>query len=91
MASAAVKEAAVTPPEVATFTGLPALLPSIWNWTVPVGVPAPGAAAPIVAVKITLVAHTEGFGVDTTLAIVLALLTVCVADAVLGWKLLSPL
>src|SRR5947209_4912373 len=34
-----VKSAVARPPEALTSTGLPTLLPSIWNWTVPVGVP----------------------------------------------------
>ncbi len=48
------KDAMVKEPEVLTFTGLPALMPSIWNCTVPLGVPAPGAPMLIVAVKVTL-------------------------------------
>ena len=39
------KEAVVTPAVVVTLTGLPALLPSIWNWTVPLGVPEHGKHA----------------------------------------------
>ena len=47
-------EAVLSPPLVVTLTGLPALLPSTWNCTVPVGVPAAGAVMPTVAVKIAL-------------------------------------
>jgi hypothetical protein len=47
-------KAVVRPPLVLTLTGLPTLLPSTWNCTVPVGVPTAGAVMPTVAVKITL-------------------------------------
>jgi hypothetical protein len=50
----AVKVAVVTPPALLTLTGLPALLPSITNWTVPLGVLAPELAILTVAVKLTL-------------------------------------
>ena len=45
---------------LATTAGLPTLLPSILNWTVPVGVPAPGAVAVTVAVNCTACPKTEG-------------------------------
>jgi hypothetical protein len=51
--NAVLKEAVVTPAALLMLTGLPPLLPSIANCTVPLGVPAPGAAILIVAVKDT--------------------------------------
>ncbi len=45
--------------------------------TEPVRVPAPGAVASTVAVKVTLWPKTEGLGAEVTLVVVLALLTVC--------------
>ena len=68
-------EAVVTPPLVLTVTALPALLPSIWNCTVPVGVPAPGAVTPMVAVNVTICPHTDG-PLTGTSVLVEALLTV---------------
>jgi hypothetical protein len=50
-------------------TGEPKLLPSIVNCTVPVGVPAPGAAADTVAVKLTDCPYADGFRLDTTAAL----------------------
>jgi hypothetical protein len=41
-------------------TGVPALSPSMRNWTVPVRVPAPGATAVTVAVKTTVVPLAAG-------------------------------
>ena len=69
-------EAVVTPPVVLTFTGPPALLPSTWNCTVPVGVPAPGAVMLIVAVNVTLWPDTDGLVLASTAVLVLALLTI---------------
>ena len=54
---------AVPPP--LNVIGTPALLPSITNWTVPVGVPDPGATAATVAVKVTLCPLADGFCDDT--------------------------
>ena len=52
------------------LTGAPKGLPSIENWTAPVGVPAPGAAALTVAVKVTDWPETEGLtGQDLTPAL----------------------
>src|SRR5947209_1592855 len=86
------KLALVTPPEVLKFTALPALLPSIWNWTVPVGVPAPGAVTLMVAVKVTFWPEADGLAELAIAMLVLALLTVCVrAGEVLALKVLSPL
>src|SRR5437660_8356835 len=89
---AVLKEAVVKPPGVLTLTGLPALLPSIWNWTVPVGVPAPGAGMLTVAVKMMVWPDTDGLVEDVTAVLVLALLTVCPPARVplLLAKLLSP-
>ncbi len=84
------KEAVVTPPEVLTLAGLPALLPSIVNWTVPVGEPAPGLCTLTVAVKATLCPEADGLAPDTTVVLVLAAPTVCVRVPVLARKLLSP-
>jgi hypothetical protein len=50
---AVANEAVLTLPALVRFTGLLALLPSITNWTVPVGVPLP-ALAVTVAVNVTL-------------------------------------
>ena len=67
-------------PEVALpptrATGAPKFTPSIVNWTVPDGVPAPGATAATVAVKLTDCPKTDGFTDEVTVAVVLALLTV---------------
>ena len=52
--------AVVTPPNVPTVDALPELVPSIINWTVPVGVPAPGAVTAMVAVNVTLCPDTDG-------------------------------
>src|SRR5947209_2359302 len=71
------KEAVVMPLVVLTLTGLPALLPSIWNCTIPVGVPKPDAVM-IVAVKVMLCLDADGFAEVTTVVLLLALLTVCV-------------
>src|SRR5437868_3721218 len=85
------KEAVVTPAVVLTLTGLPALLPSTWNWTVPLGVPAPGAVMLIVTVKITFWPATGGASDETTAVLVLAFVTLWVrAVDVLAEKLLSP-
>jgi hypothetical protein len=66
-------------PEVAepetNVTGEPNALPSIANCTVPVGVPAPGAAAVTFAVKLTVWPYFEGFRLEATVVVELALLT----------------
>ena len=85
------KEAVVTPPVVLTLTGLPALLPSTWNWTVPVGVPAPGAVILMIAVKVTFCPEVEGATDDSTAVLVLAFVTVWVmAVEMLAAKIVSP-
>jgi len=59
--------------------------------TVPVGVPAPGALAFTVAVKVTDWPNTDGFAEELKLVALLALLTTCdTAELVLPLKLLSP-
>src|SRR5258707_5407878 len=81
---------AVAPDKV---TGPPKALPSSWNCTVPVRVPAPGNTAFTVAVKVTDWPETDGFTDEATVVVLLAWLTVCVnADAVLSLpiKLLLP-
>ena len=45
--------------------------------TVPVGVPAPGATAATVAVKVTTCPKTEGLAVELTVVLVESLLTTC--------------
>src|SRR5258708_37730642 len=79
-----------TPPE--SVTGPPTSLPSTWNCTVPVRVPAPGNTALTVAVKTTGWPNTEGLIDEANVVVVLAWLTVCVkVEEVLGRKLLFPL
>src|SRR5438445_11349998 len=67
------------------------LAPSL-KFTLPVGVPAPGAVAVTVAVNVTLCPNTDGFTDDVRLVDVLAWLTTCVRVAlVLVAKFVSPL
>jgi hypothetical protein len=60
----------------------------------PVGVPAPGAAAETLAVKVTAWPYAEGLAEEVTDVVVSALLTVWVIDCwvlpLLALKLLSP-
>ncbi len=73
--------------------GLPKDVPSIWNWTVPVRVPAPGEIAFTVAVKVTDWPETDGFADEASVVELLAWLTVCVSAKVvlsLPIKLLLP-
>ena len=58
------------------LTGLPKAEPSIENCTVPVGVPAPGATALTVAVKVTDWPKTDGLAEEATLVVVPAGLTI---------------
>src|SRR5919197_1571937 len=61
------------------------------NVTVPVGVPAPGAAALTVAVKVLPWQKTDGLAEDDTAVVVAAWLTVWVsADEVLPVKVVLP-
>ena len=64
------KEAVVTPSAVVTLTGPPASLPSIWNWTVPLGVPAPGAVMLMVAVKVSAWPNTAALAEETSTVLV---------------------
>ena len=75
------------------LTGLPKAEPSMENCTVPVGVPAPGATALTVAVKLTDWPKTEGLTEEATVVVVLAGLTTWVrGEAVLSLilKKMSP-
>src|SRR5262249_15617740 len=71
-----VKLAVVTPPEVVTLTGPPALVLSTANCTVPVGVPAPEPVTATVAVKVPFWLGADGLSDDLTVVLVRALLTV---------------
>ena len=85
--SAKVVNVALPPESVA----VPSVVAPSKNVTVPVGVPAPGAAALTVAMNTTEWPNTEGFTVDVTVVETDALFTVCVMAAeVLPPKLLSP-
>ena len=78
------------PPD--NVTAEPKFEPSILNWTVPVGVPEPGATALTVAVKVTGWPETEVLSEELIVVDVFALLTAWVKFAeVLPLKLLSPL
>jgi len=70
------EEAVVTPPAVLTPAALPKLLPSIRNWTVPVGVPVPGAAMLMVAVKVNACPNADGLAEETSTVLVPAWSTV---------------
>jgi hypothetical protein len=78
-----------TPP--LTLTGFPKFVPSSWNCTSPVGVPAPGAETLMEAVMVTLCPNTEGLADEATAVLVAALLTLGVSVPVLPLKVLSPL
>jgi hypothetical protein len=69
------KDAVVTPLLVVTVTGLPVLLASTWNCTVPVGVPPPAAVTFTVAVKVTLCPNTDGVEDEETTVLVPGWLT----------------
>jgi hypothetical protein len=88
---AVLKDAVVTPPALFTPTGLPALLPSIVNCTMPVGVPLPGAVTVTVALKVTLWPDTDGLTEPLTAVLVAALFTIWVRGVVvLLEKVVSP-
>ena len=59
--------------------------------TVPVGVPPPGLVTLTTAVNVTAEPTTDGFGVEDTVVVVAATLTVCDTVAALVVKLVSPL
>src|SRR5437867_4459692 len=66
------------------------LAPSL-KFTVPLGVPAPGAVAVTVAVNVTLCPNTAGFPDEVRAVLVLAWLTTCdTAELVLVAKFVSP-
>ena len=70
---------------------VPSVVAPSLNVTFPVGVPAPGATAATVAVKVTDCPNTDGLAEEVTVVVVLAWFTVCdtVLD-VLVPKLVSP-
>ena len=87
--SAAVLILALPPLSV---TGPPKLEPSIWNCTVPPGVPAPGALAVTLAVKVTVWPKTDGFCEEVSVVAVLSWLTTWLTVfEVLPASLVSPL
>ena len=66
--------------------------PPSWKSTVPVRVPAAGAVAFTVAVKVTLTPVLDGLSDDTIVVVVAPWLTTCVSvDDVEALKLMSPL
>jgi len=67
---------------------VPSVVPPSLNVTLPVGVPAPGATAATVAVKVTDWPNTDGWAEEVTPVVVAAWFTVWVtADEVLPVKL----
>ena len=72
-------------------TGPPKFAPSIWNCTLPVGVPDPGRLAATCAVKVTGWPEAEGSAAEPTLVVMLSVETVCWNVPVLVVKLASPL
>ena len=64
-------------------TAAPKLVPSMVNWTVPEGVPAPGAVALTVAVKVTGWPNTAGLADELSVVVLAAGLTVAVTTVVL--------
>ena len=82
--------AEVAEPEIRVIAE-PMALPLSKNWTVPVAVPAPGAVAATVAVKVTDCWKSEGFTEDANAVVVFALLTTWLtAELVLQMKLELP-
>ena len=66
-------------------------VPSMVKVTVPLGVPAPGDVTAIVAVNVTDWPNTDGFTLEVTAVVVLALLTTWLTlELVLVLKLVSP-
>src|SRR5712692_8338277 len=90
---AVVNVALVRAPDVLTFTGLPTLLPSIWNWTVPVGEATPGNGTLMLTVKVTAWASDTGLADDVTTMLLLALVIICppINVPLLLANVLSPL
>jgi hypothetical protein len=82
--------ASVAMPLVSVW-GEPSAVVPLKNWTVPVGVPAPGLAAATVAVKVTDWPRTGESGVNVTVVVLNACVTVTVtAGEMLDVKVLSP-
>jgi hypothetical protein len=82
--------ARVATPSVSVW-GVPSEVVPLKNWTVPVGVPAPGLTGATVAVNVTLCPTTGEVGKTVTAAVVVALATVTVsAVEVLVVKFGSP-
>jgi len=76
---------------VAGKVQLPIVVVPSRKFTVPAGLPAPGAVTVTVAVKVTLCPKTDGFAEDARVVLVLALFTTWLTAAlVLVTKLLSP-
>ena len=63
-------------PEVMVTLAARVVAPSV-KVTVPLGVPAPGATAATVAVKVMLCPNTEGLGEELTVVLLEALFTTC--------------
>ena len=76
------------PPE--SVTGVPKFEPSILNWTVPEGVPLPGAIALTVAVKVTACPYAEGLIEEERAVAEFALFTVWAMLPLLVLRLLLP-
>ena len=75
-----------------TSVPLPIVVAPSLNFTVPLGVPAPGATGLTVAVKVTAWPNTEGFVDETSVVVVSPLLTTWLsAFDVLPLKFASPL
>ena len=60
--------------------------------TLPVGVPAPGKTGTTAAVRVTACPNTDGFRLELTLVVVIALFTTCTnaEEVALAMKLPSP-
>src|SRR5438094_272503 len=73
-------------------TALPKFTPLVWNWTVPVRVPAPGATGLTVAVKVTDWPNTDGLVEEVSVVVVPAWPIVWArAEEVFVLKLVLPL
>jgi hypothetical protein len=74
---------------VATPAALRAPVPSVVapsrKVTVPVGIPEPGGAAATTAETVTACPNVDGFGIDATVVVVAAWLTVTPAPPPLAW------
>ncbi len=79
--SALVEHCAVPPDKATALQPAIVAAPSL-NWTVPVGVPLPGAVTLTVAVNVTLCPKTDGLAFDMTAVVVAACAMVIAAVAV---------